>query len=484
MSHVLSREALRWLLGLAAIAIIWTSHGRTSRMLPLPYDYRSAGFFSSWFGKPPEEAPVGEGARWSEEAKALRERLVEQVGKGVLFGHQDTSLYGVGWSYNEDRSDVKDVCGRWPSVYGWDIGAINADPDNIDYVPTDILRTRIMEADHRGGINTISFHQNNPQSGQRVFSGGQLGKPTFPLTEETTENLRVELDKFSDFLLSLRREDGSYVPIICRPYHEHNKDWSWWGIASCSDDEFKELWRFSIEYIRSARGVNHVLFCYAPQDVTTVDEYMAGYPGDDYVDVFGLDFYMVWDKQQMELLATALQMITDLAEEHGKVAALTETGIQNIPISNWWSQYLLPVLRRKGCSRIVWALVWRNNDKHNFFAPYPGQESADDFVLMSESGAVEFGPAEWYQRNMTVVTTRAVGTNYTNMIGFSVPTRDSIKHFVQWKNRNWIFFVFTVTRGSQSFHWSDAYRNGTVEVDLSVMILISASVEILASISI
>lgn len=350
--------------------------------------------FQNLFGNPSDNAPPETNTeRWSPEAKALLARLAAQVGKGVLFGHQDTSLYGVGWSGDDNRSDVKDVCGRWPAVYGWDIGAINDDADNIDNVPTDLMRTRLMEADSRGGVNTISFHQNNPQSGGSAFvTMGDLQKPIFPLSEESTEDLRTALDKFCDFLLSLRRDDGTFVPIVCRPYHEHNKEWSWWGIQSCSDEEYKQLWRWSVNYMRNVRGINHVLFCYAPQDVTTVDEYMAGYPGDDYVDVLGLDFYTVWDQYQMGQLATALRMLTDVAEEHGKVAALTETGVENVAIAHWWSEYLLPVLREKECSRIVWVLVWRNNDANHYFAPYPGEASADDFVLMAESDALEFGP--------------------------------------------------------------------------------------------
>lgn len=44
----------------------------------------------------------------------------------ILFGHQDDTKNGYGWTNNQGspislaKSDVKDVTGAYPAVYGWD----------------------------------------------------------------------------------------------------------------------------------------------------------------------------------------------------------------------------------------------------------------------------------------------------------------------------------------------------------------------------
>lgn len=43
----------------------------------------------------------------------------------IMIGHQDALSYGVGWKGDADRSDIKDVTGSHPAVYGWDIGGID-----------------------------------------------------------------------------------------------------------------------------------------------------------------------------------------------------------------------------------------------------------------------------------------------------------------------------------------------------------------------
>jgi mannan endo-1,4-beta-mannosidase len=37
-----------------------------------------------------------------------------------MFGHQDDLAYGVGWKYEPGRSDIKDVTGDYPAVYGFE----------------------------------------------------------------------------------------------------------------------------------------------------------------------------------------------------------------------------------------------------------------------------------------------------------------------------------------------------------------------------
>ncbi len=89
------------------------------------------------------------------ETKSLFLNLKKLAKDKVLFGHQHTTCYGVGWKGGDKRSDVKDVTGSFPAVYGWDMG----------YVKTDRHAKLIIDAFERGGINTISWHMKHPITG-------------------------------------------------------------------------------------------------------------------------------------------------------------------------------------------------------------------------------------------------------------------------------------------------------------------------------
>lgn len=341
------------------------------------------------FGISPDDEQ-GDNEPHSREAQTLFAKLKDQVDKEVLFGHQDSTAYGADWSQDENRSDVKDVCGKWPAVYGWDIGGIDTSDTNIDGISFDLIRQRIVDAHNRGGINTISFHQDNPVTGESAFDNTDAIGAILDSGCDSAQKYKDRLDKVADFLCSLKTDEGPYIPIIVRLFHEQNQEWSWWGKDSCSKSQFIEIWQHTVNYLRKKRHVKHVLYCFSPQDVSTKEDYLERYPGDDYVDVFGLDFYKVWDEHQMNELENALEMITELAEKRSKVAALSETGIENAEIENWFSQSLLPVLKHEKCSRIVYVLVWRNESQDHFFVPYEGHEGASDFRTFADDGAVKF----------------------------------------------------------------------------------------------
>ena len=57
-------------------------------------------------------------------AQQLMERLDSLKSKGYMFGHQDDPFYGLTWEYQADSSDVKNVCGDWPAVMGFELGGI------------------------------------------------------------------------------------------------------------------------------------------------------------------------------------------------------------------------------------------------------------------------------------------------------------------------------------------------------------------------
>lgn len=77
-------------------------------------------------------------------------------------------------------------------------------------------------------------------------------------------------------------------------------------------------------------------------------------------------------------------MLCSLAKEHGKAAAITETGYEGIKTPDWWTGTLLPALADYPLSYVM---VWRNaHDKAgHFYAPYPGHPSARDFIRFCEN---------------------------------------------------------------------------------------------------
>jgi mannan endo-1,4-beta-mannosidase len=85
---------------------------------------------------------------------ALYKNLQAINASGVLFGHQDDTAYGVGWWAESGRSDVKEVCGDYPAVYGWDLGDIQNEK-NLDGVNFAMMRLWIIEAFKRGGFHCI-----------------------------------------------------------------------------------------------------------------------------------------------------------------------------------------------------------------------------------------------------------------------------------------------------------------------------------------
>jgi mannan endo-1,4-beta-mannosidase len=205
------------------------------------------------------------------------------------------------------------------------------------------------------------------------------------------EKFKTRLNNVADFLLSCK-VDGVFIPMIFRPYHEHNGNWFWWGKGNCTEAEYIALWRFTVDYLKNQRNIHHLLYSFSP-DRSRLDmsnakvSYLYGYPGDEYVDMLGYDNYMdvgiTWNKktkaEQIADLVKGLSMISDLAKEKNKSAALTETGLEGVTNPDWFTEVILNPLKANPSIHLAYVCLWRNaNDKHHY-GPYPGHAAAEDF---------------------------------------------------------------------------------------------------------
>ena len=304
--------------------------------------------------------------------------------KGFMYGHQDDPLYGVTWEGDNDRSDVKSVVGDYPAVMGFDIGRIElggkASLDNINF---DTIRKEIINQYNRGGMITISWHMDNPLTGGDSWDVETKGVVTSILPNgENHEKFMSWLQYGADFFNSLITEEGTKIPVLFRPWHEHTGSWFWWGKDNCTIDEYKQLWLLTYNYFQE-QGVDNLLYSYSPDSQGPGEIYMERYPGDEYVDLLGLDIYHRDNEEGIETyqttLKTILSFLTDEGKKRNKPIAVTETGLEAIPIANWWTEVLLPAIEKYPISYV---LTWRNARErpNHYYAPYPGQKSADDFV--------------------------------------------------------------------------------------------------------
>jgi len=306
--------------------------------------------------------------------------LTSVSGNAILFGHQDDMAYGIGWNSIPGESDVKRVTGSYPAVFGWDIGNIG-DATNLDGVPFDSIRAYIIRAYELGGINTVSWHNRNPITGFDSWNLNCVDLPSLMPGGKSHSKFKEQLDLVAGFFLSLKTTNGEIVPVIFRPWHEMYGNWFWWGSSTCSDEEYKRLFRFTVDYLKKEKGLKNLLIAFSPdKGFSTKMEYLRRYPGDDYVDILGLDDYGDFKDNRLDMVVVKLEVVSDLAKERGKIASFTETGNDKLEVPDWYTSNLLQVLNAsEKTRRISYVLVWRNRDTSHFFVPYKGHEHEDDF---------------------------------------------------------------------------------------------------------
>lgn len=312
----------------------------------------------------------------------------------IMFGHQDDLAYGLDngkrWVGDANRSDVKSVTGSYPAVYGWELGHLELDSArNLDAVPFADIRQYARKVYQRGGLNTMSWHLNNPTTGKSAWdttSANNTIKKILPGGPYHTQYLAY-LDRTAEYLRHLH-SGFSKIPVVFRPFHEHTGNWFWWGQKNCTTAEYVALWRFTADYLRNTKKVHNLLLAYSPAEFTSKEQYLERYPGDDYVDVMGFDAYCFGEVSLFQQdLNRRLTLLQQISAEHHKVAALTETGYERLPNATWWTQTLLPTLSKYNLSYV---LVWRNGRPDHYYAPFPGQASADDFKQFYNSPHVLF----------------------------------------------------------------------------------------------
>ncbi len=322
------------------------------------------------------------------ETKALFESMMKLSKKHTMFAHQHATEYGHGWYGDKNRSDVYDVVGSHPAVIGIDLMGFSGRNKSRKQIKESKkrLRKNVVDTYNRGGISTAAWHFDNPVSEGDFYWKDSISLPAVKYIipgGDAHQAYKIILKDIADWAHSLKGEGGELVPVIFRPYHEFDGGWFWWGAPHCTVEEFKALWKFTVSYLRDELEVHNFIYVFSPDNkFNTEDEFLERYPGDEWVDMVGMDNYadMGRDHYDLETASRKLKIVSDYAIKAGKLAAFTETGLESIPNATWWTDILLKVMKKNNM-QLSYVLVWRNDVKSptHYYAPFPGHISVPNF---------------------------------------------------------------------------------------------------------
>lgn len=330
-------------------------------------------------------------ANLNQQAKDLHRKLIEITEKGIAFGQQ--APFGIGNNFpvaNRLEEDFFEVTGDHPAIVGFDLELIALQSDfKIDGVSLldefiDKITKAVVTAHENGSIITFSWHQSN----FRQFDFREEVNYNGIVKELLEDGMyRAEfinrLQNAAKLFNNLVDANGNAIPVLFRPWHEMNGDFFFWGEKFRTTDEFTTLWKDTVRMLTEDFNVHNLLYVYAPNWVSSASEYMRNYPGDDYVDMLGVDVYDFSNRRFLTNAIRNLRIVEDIAKEKNMLFALTETGLENVTKNDWWTDRLYKAIRS---SSITYAMVWRNDTKSFFHAPYLGHPSENDFKEFLDKG--------------------------------------------------------------------------------------------------
>lgn len=341
----------------------------------------------------------------TKETVALFYNLKKLAKTKVAIGQQDAFN-----SFYQDAagdSDIKKNTGFDPALLGSDFIFItdknnNNQANNWFYQQEQKTISDVKAAYAKGMINTFSWHLREPNNEDSFYAADMTADQKATAFKSILpggtnhEWYKKKLDKIASVISNLKGSNGELIPIIFRPFHEFDGSWFWWGANFCTPEEYKTAYQFTVDYLKNTKGVHNILYAFSPDNsYSTTDTYLSRYPGDKYVDVLGMDNYGDFNNQGNEGVNRAnakLKMISNIALDKVKIAALTETGYQvnatTPPVSNWFSTNLYSALNNNPTFdlqiiSISYVMFW-NNTKDGYYVPNGSVSNAADFKTFAQ----------------------------------------------------------------------------------------------------
>lgn len=275
------------------------------------------------------------------EAVKVYNFLKDNFGKKVISGAMANYSTGL-----EEAQWMFDNTGKWPALTGFDF--INHNRTWATDLPN--LVTNAKAWWQNNGLVTLMWHWRDPS---KVNDGFYTKDTNFDITkvnDPSSNEYKAMLADIDNIATYLKQLKDNNVPVLWRPLHEASGAWFWWGAKG--PDPCKKLWKLMYDRLVNHHQLNNLIWVWTTD---AADNALDWYPGDEYVDIIGMDIYAGENQHGSQYIA--FDKIKALYKGK-KILTLSECG--SIPIIDAMFEY---------GDTWSWFMPWNGDytraDKHN-----------------------------------------------------------------------------------------------------------------------
>ena len=191
-----------------------------------------------------------------------------------------------------------------------------------------------------GGIPAFNWHWKDPMKEVEAFytqSSGNTPYTEFSITkayDSETKKWKTESDEYkaivrdmeivADSLLTLQKEG---IALIWRPLHEASGAWFWWGTDGA--EPCVALYKLMFDTFVNKKGLHNLIWVWTTDEATDALDW---YPGDEYVDIVGRDYYYYPREANHASLISSFEKVKEMYGAK-KIVTLSENGSVPYPDS-------------------------------------------------------------------------------------------------------------------------------------------------------
>lgn len=205
----------------------------------------------------------------------LKENFTKKVISGAMAAHS-TNINEAQW--------VFDKTGKWPALVGFDF--IDHTWLKQNWVNYDAPFTLGQDYWNKNGLVTLTWHWRDPLTKSGAFYTADTNFDVSKVNDVNSNEYKamiVDIDTIASYLKAFKNAN---IPVLWRPLHEAQGRWFWWGAKG--PEHCKTLWRLMFNRLVKHHGLNNLIWIWTTE---ANDDAINWYPGDQYVDILGMDIY-------------------------------------------------------------------------------------------------------------------------------------------------------------------------------------------------